>query len=95
MSMEAVLIEVSPISTDIAWQNQKVVVRQSSIVPGVKKCLCIQSIFKRFGFEYIHRCIVVQKLLAREKLPWVVCGIAVGKRHCEKGDITLKNRLLW
>lgn len=34
-------IEVSPASTDIAWQNQEVVVGQSSIVPGVEKSLCI------------------------------------------------------
>jgi len=90
MSMEAGLVEVSPESTYIAWQNQKVVVRQSSIVPGIKKSLRIQSIFERFRFEYVHRRVVVQKLLAREKLRWVVCGIAVSKRHDDRDVVSFK-----
>lgn len=36
---------------------------------------------------------MVQKLLAREKLRWVVCGVAVSKRHRDKDDSTCKTRL--
>jgi len=37
---------------------------------------------------------VVQKFLAREKLRWVVCGIAVSKRHYDKEDINFRIKLL-